>query len=98
MADATQESAASVELEVQPAVDGRYRIALRHPDKKHPNAAWFSWRRTYRYDPDVHPDGYDPLKAARADLKAATAEFPGHDARVEVLVAKGDDNHAWEVV
>jgi hypothetical protein len=99
MSDATQGSAASVNADVAPgSSDGTYRIALRHPDEEHPNSATFSWRRTYSFNPDYHGDGYDPLVTARADLKVAKKEFPGHDVRVERLVDNGDGSHSWEVV
>lgn len=92
MTDASQGSAASIDASVLPSPppgEGKYRIALSHPDPEHPNTAVFAWRKLYVLNPDFHDAHYDPLAAARADLDVAMSEFPDHDAWVEVLV----DNH-----
>lgn len=94
MADASQGSAASVTTDVLPG-DGSFRIALCHPDKDHHNSEVFSWRRLYAFNADYHDANYDPLAAARADVRAAKKEFPGHDAWVERLVDNGDGTHSW---
>lgn len=97
--DASQGQSASVDAAVIPDPgEGRYRIALAHPDESHDNSTVFSWRRQYRFDPEFHPDDYDPLAAAKSDVRNAKKEFPGHDAWVEVLVDNGDGTSSWVAV
>jgi hypothetical protein len=101
MADSTQGSAAGMEADVLPSPppgEGKYRIALSHPDPEHPNSAVFSWRKLYSFNPDFHPDGWDPRTSAVADLPVARGEFPGHDAWVECLLDNADGTHTWTPV
>ena len=94
MADADQSQNATIEIDQIPTRERKYRIAILGQD----SGAWFTWRRIYRFDPDVHDEGHDPLEAARADLPRAQEDYPGREMRVEVLTDHGDSTSSWEEV
>ncbi len=92
MADTKQSQAATVDTVVIPSRERKYRIAVLGRD----SGAWFTWRRVYCFDVDVHPEDHDPLEAARGDLAKVEEEYPGREMRIEVLVDQGDGTSTWE--